>query len=271
LARLVGAAERALVRGALISLGAAAGQGLGRFAYARCFNRCAPPGWNYAQSGIINSANAVITWPARWRSAGGGAGRAARDPRWKPAGGLSSAVRPGAQLPGLLLMRVIAGFGAGLICPGARAAADRLVAPQRAVERLLAGPGIGITPGLLVRYAGAPPSWDWASGGAAALALALIEPSLRRAGPGLPAEPASAHVRSLFVLSDYLRLWPVMSAACRAGYIGYMTFVVAFLQSMHVAPIVAGVLGAGAGRRHRLRADRPAAGATNTLAPSVGC
>jgi MFS family permease len=42
------------------------------------------------------------------------------------------------------------------------------------------------------------------------------------------------------ILRDYLRLWPGLLAYALfgLGYIGYMTFVVAFLHTQHVAPIV---------------------------------
>ena len=247
--------EGALVRVALlISLGAAVGQGFGRFAYALLLNPMrASLGWNYAQSGIINSANAVgylagalAIGPAaaRW-----GAPRVIRASLLAVSLSLAGTGLAPSYL-GLLLMRVIAGFGAGLIFVGGAAALLQIDSSHRSELPLsvyFAGPGIGITlSGLLVPLAlGAPLSWDWRSvwvgmGLLGLLALALIEPSLRRAGRARPAEPASAHVRSLFVLSDYLRLWPAMSAYALfgLGYIGYMTFVVAFLQSMRVAPIV---------------------------------
>jgi predicted MFS family arabinose efflux permease len=245
----------ALVRSALlVSLGAAVGQGFGRFAYALLLNPMrASLEWNYAQSGIINSANALgylagalAVGPAvaRW-----GAPRVIRASLLAVSLSLVGTGLLGAYA-GLLLMRVIAGFGAGLIFVGGAAVVLQIDSSHRSdlpLSVYFAGPGIGIMlSGLLVPLAlGAPLFWDWRAawigmGALGLAALALVELPLRhaeRAAPGPGARPGTG---ALFVAGDYLLLWPAMTAYALygLGYIGYMTFVVAFLQSMQVAPIV---------------------------------
>jgi predicted MFS family arabinose efflux permease len=238
----------------LVSLGAAVGLGFGRFAYALVLNPMRDSlGWNYAQSGVINSANALgylagalAVGPAvsRW-----GASRVVRASLLAVCLSLAATGLIPAYL-GLLLARVVAGFGAGLIFVGGAAVVMRIDATHRSdlpLSVYFAGPGIGIAlSGLLVPLAlGAPLHWDWRAvwvgmGLLGLIALALIEPALRRAqrtGLGEQARPSGA---PLFVLGDYLRLWPAMVAygLFGLGYIGYMTFVVAFLQSMRVAPVI---------------------------------
>jgi predicted MFS family arabinose efflux permease len=243
-----------MVRAALlISLGAAVGQGFGRFAYALLLNPMRSDlGWNYAQSGLINSANALgylggalAVGPvvARW-----GAPRVLRVSLLGVSLSLAGTGLLHSYLA-LLLLRIVAGFGAGLIFVGGAAALLQIDSSHRSdlpLSVYFAGPGIGITiSGLFVPLAlGAPLHWDWravwvAMGVLGLVALTLIEPPLRRAARTTPHTPAPAG-RSLFVARDYLRLWPAMTAYAvyGLGYIGYMTFVVAFLQSMQVAPIV---------------------------------
>lgn len=244
-----------LVRAALlVSLGAAIGQGFGRFAYALLLNPMrASLGWNYAQSGIINSANALgylggalAVGPAvaRW-----GAPRVLRASL--VAVSLSLALTGLLHAyPALLLMRVITGFGAGLIFVGGAAVVLQIDSSHRSdlpLSVYFAGPGIGIAiSGLLVPLAlGAPLHLDWRAvwvgmGLIGLVALALIEPPLRRANRASAPREAHAPTRSLFVARDYLALWPSMTAygLFGLGYIGYMTFVVAFLQALRVAPIV---------------------------------
>jgi predicted MFS family arabinose efflux permease len=245
----------AMIRAALlISLGAAVGQGFGRFAYALLLNPMRSDlGWNYAQSGVINSANALgylagalSVGPAvsRW-----GAPRVLRVSLLAVCLSLAGTGLLG-NYAALLLFRVVAGFGAGLIFVGGAAALLQIDSSQQSdlpLSVYFAGPGIGIAiSGLFVPLAlQAPLHWDWravwvAMGLLGLVALALMEPSLRRAARALPPHDERPAGRSLFVARDYLQLWPSMTAYAvyGLGYIGYMTFVVAFLQSMQVAPIV---------------------------------
>jgi predicted MFS family arabinose efflux permease len=235
----------------LVSLGAAVGQGFARFGYALLL----PPmqqslGWTYAQAGVVNSANAlgylcgalaVGPCVARW-----GAPRVVR---------LSLlAVSLSLIATGwftafwlLLLARVVAGAGAGLMFIGGVAVVLALDASNRSdlpVGVYYAGPGIGIVlSGLVVPWLLGGQGWDWrmvwiALGALGLLCQALVEPPLRwatSATRSLPLTPA-AHGQSK--LRDYVALWPGLLAYTLfgLGYIGYMTFVVAFLRAGHVAP-----------------------------------
>src|SRR5207248_1156330 len=105
-------------------------------------------------------------------------------------------------------------------------------------------PGIGIViSGLVVPWLLGGLGGDWravwiALGPLGMLCQALVEPPLRWAARaiGSRAPAAAAHGRG--GLRDYLRLWPGLLAYSLfgLGYIGYMTFVVAFLRAGHVAP-----------------------------------
>jgi predicted MFS family arabinose efflux permease len=243
-----------LIRAAVVlSLGAAIGQGFGRFAYALLLNPMrASLSWNYAQSGVINSANAL----------GYLAGALAVGPAVARWGGPRvirfSLLAVSLSLAGtgllhsyalLLLLRVITGLGAGLIFVGGAAVLLQIDSSHRSdlpLSVYFAGPGIGITlSGLLVPIMLGPLQWDWrlawvGMGLLGLVALALIQPPLRRAERAAPASTAAEGAPALFVARDYLLIWPALTAygLFGLGYIGYMTFIVAFLQSIQVAPIV---------------------------------
>jgi predicted MFS family arabinose efflux permease len=245
--------QRALLgRALVVSLGAAVGQGFARFGYALLLSQMQLSlGWNYAQAGVVNSANAlgylcgalaVGPCVARW-----GAPRVVR---------LSlAAVSLSLIATGwfnafwlLLLARVVAGAGAGLMFIGGVAVVLALDASHRSdlpVGVYYAGPGIGIAvSGLVVPWLLGGLGWDWravwiALGALGILAQVVVEPVLRRVERAIRLQTPVAAPPQL-ILGDYLRLWPGLLAYTLfgLGYIGYMTFVVAFLRAEHVAPIV---------------------------------
>jgi predicted MFS family arabinose efflux permease len=237
----------------LVSLGAAVGQGFARFGYALLL----PPmqqslGWTYAQAGVVNSANAlgylagalaVGPFVARW-----GAPRVVRFSLLAVslsliASGLFSAFWV------LLVARVVAGAGAGLMFIGGVAVVLALDASHRSdlpVGVYYAGPGIGIAvSGVVVPWLLGALGWEWhavwiALGALGLLAQVLIEPPLRQASRAIQRVRLASGPASRLVLGDYLRLWPGMLAYTLfgLGYIGYMTFVIAFLRATQVPPLV---------------------------------
>ena len=117
----------------------------------------------------------------------------------------------------------------------------------RAVSVYFAGPGVGIAvSGLLIPLLLHPPfAWDWhliwvAMGVVGLLTLALLAPTLRLAHDVTSRPAATSEPGPGFVMCDYVLLWPAMLSygLYGLGYIGYMTFIIAFLQSIHVAPLL---------------------------------
>ncbi len=238
-----------LLNALLVSLAAAVGQGFARFAYALLL----PPmraelGWSYAQAGLANSANAagylagaLLVGPAvaRW-----GAPRVIRLSLLAVslslvASGLLPAFAP------LMLWRAISGVGGALIFVAGVAVVLALDSSHRSelpIGVYYAGPGIGIAlSGALLPLILGPLGWGWqaawvALGVLGLGALLLVEPPLRAAGRVTP--PRAVRRERLFVAGDYLRLWPALTAygLFGLGYIGYMTFVVAYLRAIGVAP-----------------------------------
>lgn len=228
----------------LVSLGAAVGQGFGRFGYALLL----PPmradlGWSYAQAGLINSANAA-GYLAGALSVGFVVAR------WGPATVVraslllasASLIATGLtdQFWALLAARALTGYGAGTMFIGGMAVVVALDSSHRSdlpVAVYYAGPGIGIViSGLLVPWMLGPLGWDWrtvwiALGGLGLLAMLLVELPLRLVRR-IPRR-ATTQRAALFVASDYLRIWPALTAygLFGLGYIGYMTFIVAFLRA----------------------------------------
>lgn len=245
-------AVSALARLALMmSLGSAVGQGFGRFAYALLLGPMrADLGWSYAQAGLMGSANAlgyllgalvVGAVVARW--------------------GARPTLRVGLlvvcltligmgltrDFVALLVYRAVNGLCAGLIYVGGAAIVmeqDPLNRSSRPLNLYFAGPGIGIAlSGLVVPLAMDGLGWGWGAvwvglGVLGLVALALIELPLRRSGQARPAA-SNREAQRLFVPHDYRLLWPGILAYTLfgLGYIGYMTFAVAFLQSLHVATL----------------------------------
>lgn len=240
-----------LVRSALlVSLGAAVGQGFARFGYALLLTPMRDElRWSYAQAGLINSANALgyllgalLVGPV---VALLGAPRVVRASLLAVS---LSLVATGLTDDFWLMVvaRVVSGLGAGLMFVGGVAIVLALDSSQRSdlpVGVYYAGPGIGIAfSGALVPILLGPLGWDWrgawiALGVTGLLFMALVEPPLRAAGRRASAGGAWRRDERLFVASDYLRLWSSMLAygLFGLGYIGYMTFVVAYLRTIGVA------------------------------------
>lgn len=237
-----------IVVAALLSLGGAAALGFGRFAYALLLEPMRSSlGWSYAQSGLINSANAVGyllgTLAVGLAVSRIGAARAVR--LGTLLAGLSL-ITTGllTPFPLLLLMRLLNGFGGGLVFVGGATVVLQYshrsgTAPPLGLYYSGPGLGIAISGGLVPLLLGPMVGWGWqaiwvALGVASLVAMALMEPHLRAA-------PAAAlgirGRRAMAPLSDYLQIWPMMLAfgIYGVGYIGYMTFVIAYLQSIHAA------------------------------------
>jgi predicted MFS family arabinose efflux permease len=235
----------------LVSLGAAVGQGFARFGYALLL----PPmqqslGWTYAQAGLVNSANAlgylagalaVGPFVARWG--------APRVVRFSLLAVSLSLIATGlfSSYWILLLARIVSGAGAGLMFIGGVAVVLALDASHRSdlpVGVYYAGPGIGIAiSGVVVPWLLGALGWDWravwiALGVLGLLSQAAVEPPLRWAARSMPRALSPAAPAAQLMLGDYLRLWPALLAYTLfgLGYIGYMTFVVAFLRASHVSP-----------------------------------
>ena len=234
----------------LVSLGAAVGQGFARFGYALLLTPMRSSlSWSYGQAGLVNSGNALgyligslIVGPAvaRW-----GASRVIRASLVTVS---ISLITTGLfdHLILLLVSRIAAGVGAGLLfIAGASVvlALDSSGHGDLPIGIYYAGPGIGIAfSGLLVPLVLGPLGWDWravwiALGSLGFLTLLAVEVPLRTARRVAPT-PAMVYRERLFVLTDYLHLWPELTAYTLfgLGYIGYMTFVIAFLGSINVSP-----------------------------------
>ncbi|MCU0492622.1 MAG: YbfB/YjiJ family MFS transporter [Chloroflexaceae bacterium] len=234
------------------SLGPAVGQGFGRFAYALLV---APMqlslGWNYAQAGLVTSANAfgyligallVGAVVARW-----GAARSVRVSMLVTSLGLL-AMGFTESFWLMLLLRAIAGFATAIIFVGGATVvmeSDSKLGSALPLGIFYAGPGLGIAvSGLLVPLLlGAAPAASWPAawigmGVIGLLVSLLLEPTLRQAARTTPPPARNAVRQRLFVWRDYAMLWPALVAFTLfgLGYIGYMTFIVAYMQASQVAP-----------------------------------
>lgn len=224
-----------------LALGPAAVLGLGRFAYALLLPAMrADLSWSYADAGTMNSANALgylvgalIAAPVT---------RTLGAKRLFMIGLLTTALMLGAtgltrSFPLLLTLRLLAGaLGAFTFIAGAAlTAASSAAAPGRsplALGVFFVGPGLGIVISALA----VPPVlayWGWSAAWLAIATLSLIAapisaPALVRARrPALPPQ-GTRH-----------GAWPVRRAlplliaygTYGAGYIAYMTFIIAYLRS----------------------------------------
>ncbi len=241
-------------RALLVSFAPAIALGFGRFAYALLLVPMRESqGWNYAQAGLVTSANA-LGYLAGALIVGSVARRwgAARTLRWSLLVVSASLALTGLPLPfaGLLLMRALAGICGSLIFVAGAAVVIQIISSARsdsAVSVYFAGPGVGIAvSGLLIPLLlHAPLAWDWhliwvAMGAVGLLTLVLLAPTLRLAHDTAPRPAATSAPAPGFVMRDYVLLWPAMLSygLYGLGYIGYMTFIIAFLQSIHVAPLL---------------------------------
>ncbi len=225
-----------------LSMAPAVGLGIGRFAYALVLpDMQAAFGWSYGQAGFPNAMNALGYFIGAFT-----AGRLAALTGGlrlvlisSAAAALSTAVSAGATgLVSLSVLRFIAGVAAahGLVAGGAVAIAIAEPLGKRGsliVGMLYAGPPAGIFVSALVTplalAVGGGENWRMAwllLGGASAVMLApLALPSLRDAdGESRAVAGAPAPLRPMA---------PVLVAYCvfGAGYIAYMTFMIAFLRN----------------------------------------
>lgn len=225
-----------------LSLGPAVGLGLARFAYALLLPAMrADLGWSFATSGAMNTANAIGYLAGALLAARLGARVGARRVFL---GGLAlTAVvllgsAAGGNLAWLLGLRVVAGAAgaASFVVGGGLAAQAGAHRPQRRAALLLgvyfAGGGVGIVvsglavPALLAHTAhGVGWRGGWLLlGGLALLGLAASIPAVRGAQEPPPTQPGADRwpARRLAALLVAYTLFG-------AGYIAYMTFIVAFL------------------------------------------
>nr|AIA14845.1 Major Facilitator Superfamily [uncultured bacterium] len=245
---------REWLRVLLMSFAPAIALGFGRFAYALLLVPMRESqGWNYAQAGLVTSANA-LGYLAGALIVGSVARRwgAARTLGWSLVVVSASLALTGIPMPfaGLLVMRAIAGICGSLIFVTGAVVVIQIISSARsdsAVSVYFAGPGVGIAvSGLLIPLLLHPPlAWDWhliwvAMGVVGLLTLALLAPTLRLTHDATPRPADTSASAPGFVMRDYVLLWPAMLSygLYGLGYIGYMTFIIAFLQSIHVAPVL---------------------------------
>jgi predicted MFS family arabinose efflux permease len=239
-----------------LSMGAAISLGITRFSYGLLL----PPmradlGWSYMLAGAMNTANALgyllgaLVTPALMRRAGPSrllVGGALLASLFMAASGFVSAA------PALLLQRLLAGLASAWVFVAGGLLAARLGVQQPSRAGLLiglyyGGTGFGIVlsalvvPQVLRAASAAEHGWAWAWWALAlgsAAATAVLAWAVRRLerlpGGAVAAAPEGAAARAPlhrfgWALAGY--------ALFGAGYIGYMTFVVALLREQ----------GAGAG------------------------
>ncbi|GIG02374.1 MFS transporter [Catellatospora citrea] len=224
----------ALASGPVVALG------FTRFAYALLL----PPmrtqlHWSYAQAGAMNTANAVgyiigaataAYWARRLRGSTAFTGSLA-------VGALALlAAAATAHLPGLLALRFVGGFATAVtFVVGSTLAARIAVGVHQRRSALLvgvymAGVGIGVVlSGLIVPVALSAGGWrlGWLLLGA--LSVLAVLPAWW--GSRAVAEPGGAHT-ALLSRAQLRRLGPTFAwyVLFGAGYVSYMTFVVALLR-----------------------------------------
>jgi predicted MFS family arabinose efflux permease len=225
-----------------LAMGPAVALGLGRFAYALLL----PPmradlGWNFAQAGALNTANAagyligaVVAAPI---------GRRMGDKRVFAISLVLAALAVGASgltadFTALLASRVAAGFtGAlGFVCGAGLASAAAVGGSKHRAPTLLgiyfAGPGMGITASALA----VPPllgTVGWRGGWLVLGALALGATAFgwlavwRAPEPSYPSSGNTRAGSSPRVMACTLVAYGLFGA----GYIAYATFIIAYLRN----------------------------------------
>lgn len=244
-----------------LSLGAAVSLGITRFSYGLLL----PPmredlGWSYTLAGGMNTANAAgyllgaLMTPALIRRFGpvrllvGGA-------LWASLFMVASGFFTSAAA--LLLQRLLAGLASAWVFVAGGLLAARLgtLQPSRAGFLLglyYGGTGAGITlsallvPAVLQDAKGAPHGWAWAwwALAAASFAATAVLASAMRAMPGqmhaknAQRAPNSPHAGSSVAAAPVRRFgWALAGYTLfGAGYIGYMTFVIALLREQGARP-----------------------------------
>jgi predicted MFS family arabinose efflux permease len=248
-----------LLRVALaLSLGAAVSLGITRFAYGLLLPVMrADLGWSYTLAGAMNTANALgyllgaLLTPSLMRRFGAAAvllGGSVLASAFMAASGFFIDPAP------LLLQRLLAGVASALVFVAGGLLAARLGARAPAHSGLLlglyyGGIGWGITasalgvPAMLAAAADVPHGWTWAWWGLAAaclLACAILvwparvlhqDEHIAPASSAAPAQGSLPWRAMLPALAGYTLFG--------AGYIGYMTFVIALLreQGVHAGAI----------------------------------
>lgn len=240
-----------------LSLGAAVSLGITRFSYGLLL----PPmradlGWSYALAGGMNTANAAgyllgaMLTPALMRRFG--------PVRLLVGGAVAASVFMAASgfftsAPALLLQRLLAGLASAwvFVAGGLLAARLGVSQPSRAGFLLglyYGGTGLGITlsallvPAVLQAAAGAPHGWAWAWWAlalASVAATAVLAVAVRAMpGEGVVSSPASRLPLMADGHSPVRRFgWALAGYALfGAGYIGYMTFVIALLREQGASP-----------------------------------
>jgi predicted MFS family arabinose efflux permease len=232
-----------------LALGPVVAVGLARFAYSLLLPAMrAALGWSFATAGAMNTANAagylagaLLAGPLVRRL---GARRLFLAGLVITASALA-ATAASASIVMLIVLRLVAGVsGAAVFIAGAGMAA-RLgsTASHRRAALLLgiyfAGGGLGIVvSGLaippLLAAAGDPAGWRWGwalLGGLAVLALAGAIPAALAAGE-TASDPANRRWWPARHLAPLLAAYGLFGA----GYIGYITFIVAFLRGHGARP-----------------------------------
>ncbi len=234
--------SRTLIYAAGLALGPAVAIGFARFAYALLLpGMRADLDWTFAQAGAMNTANALGYLFGALLATG-----AARRLGGRRAFSYGIAITASALLlsalatsfPALLLLRVVAGIagaitfivGGGLVAHLGGRAAHRVTL---LLALYCAGGGLGILLSALAVSplpAAASHGWrlGWASlGGLSILALLAVLPVLRRVDdiPALPLDGARP------LMAGPLRWTFGAYAFFGAGYIAYMTFIIALLRS----------------------------------------
>ena len=250
-----------------LALGPAVAIGLARFAYGLLLPAMRTDlGWSFATAGAMNTANAVGYLAGALLAAPLARRLSAR--RMFLAGIAVTAVALLAtagtsNLTLLIALRLVAGIsGAAVFIAGASLTAQLGAGAQPGRAALLlgiyfAGGGSGIVvSGLavppLLAAAGAGVGWRWGwvlLGGLAALALAASVPAARATR-----EPASAPAGSGRWPARRLAVLLAAYGLFGAGYIAYITFIVAFLTAAGAGPgqisvfwVVLGAAAIGAG------------------------
>ncbi|WP_218510054.1 YbfB/YjiJ family MFS transporter [Variovorax sp. dw_308] len=246
--------ERALWVALALSMGAAVSLGLARFSYGLLL----PPmradlGWSYALAGGMNTANAVgylvgaLVTPALMRRHGAMqvliAGALLATLFMTGSGFVTSA-------PALLSQRLLAGLASAWVFVAGGLLAARLGAAQPSRSSFLlglyyGGTGFGIllsalvVPAVLQAAAGVAHGWAWAWWAlalASALGTALLAWAVHAmAGQGLGVPVAAAAGSGPQAVAQFVPLhrfaWALGGYTLfGAGYIGYMTFIIALLR-----------------------------------------
>jgi predicted MFS family arabinose efflux permease len=240
-----------------LSLGAAISLGITRFSYGLLL----PPmredlGWSYTVGGSMNTANAAgyllgaLLTPMLMRRFGpvrllvGGA-------LWASLFMVASGFFTSAAA--LLLQRLLAGLASAWVFVAGGLLAARLgtLQPSRAGFLLglyYGGTGLGITlsallvPAVLRAATGVPHGWAWAwwALALASFAATAVLAVAMQAMPGqLRAAPAAASLHALPSKATPVRRfgWALIGYTLfGAGYIGYMTFVIALLREQGARP-----------------------------------